>query len=297
MSDRPNGVPAGARATRAQAGGYNIWVYGAERARLRDAYHMFLRIRWSAAILILAGGFFLINVLFAVIYYFTGGVEGVAPHSFFDALMFSVETLGTIGYGVMHPESGAASAIVIVESIAGIITAALITGLMFAKFSRAVARIRFSKHCVICEHDGQRTLMFRCGNQRSNVIVEAKIHVVASVVKTIDDPSKPFYKLHDLKLIRDRIGGLRRGWLLMHVIDETSPFYGMDAAAMKKAEVELEIAIMGFDDVTVQTVHAMWQYSDRDILHDTRFADTLTLLDNGDMLLDVTKFDDTLPET
>jgi inward rectifier potassium channel len=83
----------------------------------------------------------------------------------------------------------------------------------------------------------------------------------------------------------------------MHVIDETSPFYGMDAEAMKKAEVELEIAIMGFDDVTVQTVHAMWQYADRDILHDTRFADTLTLLDNGDMLLDVTKFDDTIPET
>lgn len=297
MPDRPQGVPPGARATRAQAGGYNIWVNGAERARLRDAYHMFLRIRWTFAILILAGGFFLINVAFAVVYYFTGGIEGVARHDFFDALMFSVETLGTIGYGVMHPESGPASVVVIVESIAGIITAALITGLMFAKFSRAVARIRFSKNCVICDHDGKRTLMFRCGNQRSNTIVEAKIHVVASVVKTIEDPSKPFYKLHDLTLIRDRIGGLRRGWLLMHVIDETSPFYGMDAAAMAKAEVELEIAMMGFDDVTVQTVHAMWQYSDKDILHDTRFADTLTLLDNGDMLLDVTKFDDTLPET
>jgi inward rectifier potassium channel len=295
VPERPNGVPPEARATKTQAG-YQIWVNGAERARLRDAYHLFLTIRWTYAILILAGGFFLINVLFAVVYYFVGGVDGVAPHSFFDALMFSVETLGTIGYGVMHPESGAASGVVIVESIAGIITAALITGLMFAKFSRAAARIRFSRYCVICEHEGQRTLMFRCGNQRSNVIVEAKIHVVASVVKATD-PGKPFYKLHDLKLVRDRIGGLRRGWLLMHVIDETSPFYGMDAAAMAKAEVELEIAIMGFDDVTVQTVHAMWQYSDKDILHATRFVDTLTILDNGDMLLDVTKFDDTIPET
>jgi len=295
VPERPNGVPPGARATTTQVG-YQIWVNGAEPARLRDAYHTFLRIRWSAAILLLAGGFFLINVAFAIVYYVVGGVGGVAPHSFFDALMFSVETLGTIGYGVMHPESGAASVVVIVESIAGIITAALITGLMFAKFSRAVARIRFSRNCVICDHDGQRTLMFRCGNQRSNVIVEAKIHVVASVVKSTE-PSKPFYKLTDLKLIRDRIGGLRRGWLLMHVIDETSPFYGMDAAAMAKAEVELEIAILGFDDVTVQTVHAMWQYSDKDILHDTKFVDTLTILDNGDMLLDVTKFDDTIPET
>jgi inward rectifier potassium channel len=234
--------------------------------------------------------------VFASVYYLVGGIDGVAGGSFFDALMFSVETLGTIGYGVMHPTSHAASVVVIVESIAGIICVALITGLVFSKFSRPVARIAFSKNCVICDHEGKRTLMFRCGNQRSNVIVEARIHVVATKVVSAD-PSKPFYRLHDLKLVRDRIGGLRRGWLVLHVVDETSPLYGLDAEGMKKAEVELEIAIMGFDDVTLQTVHAMHLYGDKDILIGRKFVDTLSILPNGDMMLDVTKFHDTIAET
>lgn len=295
MPDRPEGVPATARPSRVQTG-YTIWINGAERTRLRDAYHLFLQIRWPASIGLIALGFFLVNVIFSVIYYIVGGVDGVGSGSFFDALMFSVETLGTIGYGVMHPVSHAASVVVIVESIAGIICVALITGLVFAKFSRPVARIAFSKHCVVCEHEGKPTLMFRCGNQRSNTIVEARIHVVATKVVSAD-PSKPFYKLHDLKLVRDRIGGLRRGWLVMHVVDETSPLYGLDAEGMAKAEIELEIAVMGFDDVTLQTVHAMHLYGDKDILLGQRFVDTLAILPNGDMVLDVTKFHDTIAET
>jgi inward rectifier potassium channel len=278
------------------SGDYTIWVNGAERTRLRDAYHSFLRIRWPLSIALIALGFFLVNLVFALVYYLVGGIEGVAGGSFFDALMFSVETLGTIGYGVMHPTSHAASVVVIVESITGIICVALITGLVFSKFSRPVARIAFSKNCVICDHEGKPTLMFRCGNQRSNVIVEARIHVVATKVVSAD-PSKPFYRLHDLKLVRDRIGGLRRGWLVLHVVDETSPLYGLDADGMKKAEIELEIAIMGFDDVTLQTVHAMHLYGDKDILIGHKFVDTLSILPNGDMMLDVTKFHDTVPET
>jgi inward rectifier potassium channel len=296
VPDRPEGVPANAVGTLVSSGDYSIWVVGAQRTRLRDAYHSFLRIRWPASLALIALGFFLVNLLFAVVYYFVGGVEGVGATSFFDALMFSVETLGTIGYGVMHPTSHAASVVVIVESITGIMCVALITGLVFAKFSRPVARIAFSKNCVICDHEGKPTLMFRCGNERSNVIVEARIHVVATKVVSAD-PSKPFYKLHDLKLVRDRIGGLRRGWLVMHVVDETSPLYGLDAAGMAKAEIELEIAIMGFDDVTLQTVYAMHLYGDKDILIGHKFVDTLSILANGDMVLDVTKFHDTVAET
>jgi len=296
VPDRPEGVPANAIGNRVESGDYTIWINGAERTRLRDAYHSFLRIRWPLSIGLIALGFFLVNLVFAVIYYFVGGLDGVASGSFFDALMFSVETLGTIGYGVMHPSSHAASVVVIVESIAGIICVALITGLVFSKFSRPVARIAFSKTCVLCDHEGKPTLMFRCGNQRSNVIVEARIHVVATKVVSTD-PSKPFYRLHDLKLVRDRIGGLRRGWLVMHVVDETSPLYGLDADGMKKAEIELEIALMGFDDVTLQTVYAMHLYGDKDILIGHKFVDTLSILPNGDMMLDVTKFHDTVAET
>ena len=291
---RPAGVPPDARPF-PQRGGYTIWVNGAERARLRDAYHIYLRVPWGYALGAIAGGFFAINVIFAVIFMIVGGVDGVDRGSFFDALMFSVETLGTIGYGVMHPTSAGANIVVIIESITGIVTVALITGLVFSKFSRATARVAFSTNAVICRHDGKPTLMFRCGNERSNTIVEAKMHVVLSVTST-DDRGQPFYRLHDLKLIRDRMGGMRRGWAVMHVIDETSPLHGLSQQDIIDRECELECAMTGFDDVTLQTVYAIHAYNEKQILMGRRLADTLTIFEGGDLMFDISKFHDTLPE-
>jgi inward rectifier potassium channel len=232
--------------------------------------------------------------VFAAIYLAVGGVAGLHNESFFDALVFSVQTLGTIGYGVMHPESHAANIVMIVESIVGIIVTALVTGLVFSKFSRPAGRMKFSVNALITPHDGKPTLMFRCGNQRSNVIVEAQLRVVASFTQiTVEGHS--FYKGHELKLVRDHMTGLRRGWTAMHVIDETSPFYGKDAATLAKAEVEIEVSLIGMDDVTMQTVHAIHHYTDKQILFGHRFVDTIRSLPNGDMVLDLTKFDVVVP--
>jgi inward rectifier potassium channel len=291
---RPAGVPRHAIATRQQAG-YNIWVIGAERTLLRDAYHSFLHLRWSAAIGLISLAFMLVNVVFAAVYAEVGGVAGLRAGSFYDALVFSVQTIGTIGYGVMHPESPAANTVMIIESITGIIFTALVTGLVFAKFSRATGRIGFSQYAVICQHDGLPTLMFRVGNLRSNVIVEATIHVVASLTHTTAE-GRPFYKLHDLRLVRERMSGMRRGWLVMHAIDETSPLYGLSADDLKRREIELDISLLGFDNVTMQTVHAMHQYSDQQIKVGHRFTDTLTILDGGDLLFDMTKFHEIVSE-
>jgi inward rectifier potassium channel len=286
---RPDGVPASAKRL-PQAGGYAFWVVGAERTLLRDAYHTFLTLRWSVSIALIAAAFMLINVAFAITYMIVGGVEGLQGGSFFDALVFSVQTIGTIGYGVMHPASHAANIVMIVESITGIIITALVTGLVFAKFSRATGRFAFSSSCCITPHEGKSTLMFRCGNQRSNIIVEASIHVAAFFTR-VSAEGNTYYKGHDLKLVRDHMTGMRRGWTVMHVIDETSPFHGLDTAALKDAECELEVSIVGMDDVTMQTVHAIHHYVDRDIKFGHKFVDTLYPLPNGDLMLDLTKFD------
>jgi inward rectifier potassium channel len=292
--ERPAAVPPGSTVS-PQQGGYNIWTYGAQRTLLRDAYHTFLRLRWSASIGLIAAAFMVVNLIFAVVYFVVGGVEGLRDKSFFDALVFSVQTIGTIGYGVMHPESVNANIVMIIESIVGIIFTALVTGLVFSKFARAVSRIGFSQSAVICQHDGKRTLMFRVGNQRSNVIVEATLHVVCSLNTTTAE-GRPFYKLHDLKMVRNRMGGLRRGWLVMHIIDESSPMYGLSSQGLKERECELEISLLGFDDVTLQTVYAIKQYSDGQIKDGFRFGDQLKMLDNGDVFLDVTKFDEIVPD-
>ena len=232
--------------------------------------------------------------MFAAVYYVVGGVAG-SDGSFFDALSFSVQTLATIGYGAMYPASPAATVVMTVQSIVSLILTALATGLVFSKFARPTTRVAFSRHAVITQHEGNRTLVFRAGNRRSNVIVEATIHVVA-VFTTITAEGKVFYKAVDLPMVRDRQVGMTRGWTLMHVIDASSPLHEADAHKLKQLELELYIALTGIDDVTMQTVHAIHRYSDDEIRVDHHFADTLVVIDNGEYLVDMTQFDVVVPD-
>jgi inward rectifier potassium channel len=285
-------LPRAARRVSQQ--GSTFYVIGDERALLRDAYHIFLRLRWSASIGLIAAGFAAANLVFAALYYVVGGVAG-ADGTFFDALSFSVQTLATIGYGAMYPQSQAATAIMAVQAIASLILTALATGLVFSKFALPTTRVAFSRHAVITQHEGQRTLLFRAGNRRSNVIVEATIHVVA-VFTTTTAEDKLFYKAVDLPMVRDRQVGMTRGWTLMHVIDARSPLHGVDADKLKQLELELYIALTGIDDVSMQTVHAIHKYTDDQIRVDHRFEDTLIALDNGEFLVDMTRFDAVVPD-
>jgi inward rectifier potassium channel len=288
----PGDLPASARRVSQQ--GSTFYVVGDDRAVLRDAYHVFLRLPWAASLGLIALGFFAVNVVFAALYYALGGVAGT-DGSMFDAVSFSVETLATIGYGEMYPQSKLAHAIMILESIVSLVITALATGLVFSKFARPTTRVAFSRHAVITSHDGNRTLIFRAGNRRSNVIVEATIHVVA-VFTTVTAEGKTFYKAVDLPMVRDRQVGMTRGWTVMHLIDQNSPLYGVDSTKLKQLELELYIALTGIDDVSMQAVHAVHKYNDDEIRLDHHLADTLIPLDNGEFVVDMTKFDVVVPD-
>jgi inward rectifier potassium channel len=285
-------LPRNARRVHQQ--GNTFYVIGDERRPLRDAYHTFLKAPWPVSFLMIAAGFFAVNLVFAVVYYEVGGIDGT-DGTFFDALSFSVQTLATIGYGVMHPVSTRATTVMIVESMFGIVVIALSTGLVFAKFSRPTTRVAFSKRAVITSFEGRPTLMFRVGNRRGNVIIEASLHVVALATTTTAE-GELFYKAHDLRLVRDRQVGMTRGWTVMHDIDETSPLHGLDQAGLARAEVELYIALTGIDDITMQSVHTVHKYEDAEIAVGSRFVDTMQPLPDGTFLVDLSKFDAVVPE-
>jgi inward rectifier potassium channel len=195
----------------------------------------------------------------------------------------------------MYPTSRAATSLMIFESIVSLILTALATGLVFSKFARPTTRVAFSRYAVVTQHEGKRTLVFRAGNRRSNVIVEATIHVVA-VFTTTTAEDKTFYKAVDLPMVRDRQVGMTRGWTLMHVIDAASPLHDADADKLKRLELELYIALTGLDDVSMQTVHAIHRYTDDQIRVDHHFEDTVRALDNGEFVIDMTKFDAVVPD-
>ena len=289
----PSGLPRGARQVHQQ--GSTFYVLGDDRRPIRDAYHSFLKAPWGVSLAMIAIGFFAVNVVFAIVYLIVGGVGG-STGSFMDALSFSVQTMATIGYGVMHPDSTGATTVMIVESMTSIVVTALATGLVFAKFSRPTTRVAFSKQAVITTFDGRPTLMFRVGNRRGNVIVEAQLHVVA-VLTTRTAEDELFYKAHDLTLVRDRQVGMTRGWTVMHVIDPASPLHGLDATGLERAELDIFIALTGIDDTTMQSVHAVHNYSDTDVSIGSRFEDTITPLTDGTFVVDLSKFDAIVPES
>ncbi len=295
MSERApaTALPRGAR--RYKLASNYVYVLGEERQVLRDAYHSFLKLPWLAAFGAIAVAFFLFNLAFGAVYLGVGGVAGTRD-TFTDALSFSVQTMATIGYGVMHPVSGPATGVMIAESMFGIVFTALTTGLVFAKFSRPTTRIRYSQSAVVTTFEGKPTLIFRVGNRRANLIVEAQLHAVVTMT-TLTAEGEQFYKAHDLKLVRDRQVGMTRGWTVMHVIDETSPLYGETASSFVAREGELNIALQGTDNITMQAVTSTYSYDAKDFRFGHRFVDTLTILDGDRFLVDLRNFDSTVPDT
>ncbi|HEY4119127.1 MAG TPA: ion channel [Byssovorax sp.] len=271
----------------------NVEVVGARKKLFGDVYHATLRLRWSATLGGIVAVYLALNALFACGYVVTGGVTGVRRRSFEDAFFFSVQTMGTIGYGAMYPHTGAAHAMVVAESVVGMLTTALVTGLVFAKFSRSTGRIVFSREAVITLMDGVPTLMFRVGNERANLIVEALMRV--SLVRTeVTAEGMTFYRLYDLVLARDRSQAMSRSWSVMHPITGVSPLLGATPESLIKDEIELFVSVVGTDETTVQPVHARHTYYHDEIVWGARHADVLT--DEGDKLvLDLRRFHDLEP--
>lgn len=260
----------------------------------RDIYHRFLRISWPLALLSIVVVFLFLNAVFALLYLLAGGVQNARPGSFADAFFFSVQTMGTIGYGSMYPATLAGNAIVVCEAVVSLLVTALATGLMFAKFSQSSARIAFSRHATISPWDGVPTLMIRVGNERGNQIIEAQLRVVMIRTERTRE-GVTFYRMLDLPLTRDRSPAFTRSWSVMHPIAPGSVLYGATPESLKRDEAELLVTVVGIDDVSLQPVHARHTYADGDILWGARHRDVLSELPDGTLLVDVTRFHDVVP--
>jgi inward rectifier potassium channel len=272
---------------------YAVHIIGAPRTPLRDFYHALLRLSWPATIAVVIGGYLVINAAFALVYFEVGGVSGARSGSVADAFYFSVETMGTIGYGAMYPQSEAANLVMVVESAASLVLTALATGLVFARFSRPTASLLFTHQASIAPMNGVPTLSFRVGNRRGNRIVQATVRVsLVRTERTLE--GKVFYRMLDLKLSRDHILALSRSWNVLHAIEGDSPLVGETAETLAEKEVELLVAVAGTDDIWMQTVHGSHRYLHHEIAWGMRHVDILSE-DGQTVTLDLRKFHDLEP--
>ncbi|MES2299915.1 MAG: ion channel [Pseudomonadota bacterium] len=261
-----------------------------------DLYHFMLAMSWPWFFIMLGLLYVGTNVLFATAYFVVpGSVANARPGSVLDVFFFSIETLATVGYGYMNPGSVYGHVVASIEILVGMLEVAVVTGLMFARFSRPSARIMFSNVAVVARFNGTPTLMIRTGNQRNNLILEASVR--AALVrreKTLE--GQEFTRFYDLALERNITSVFALSWTVMHKIDERSPLYGKTPREMEEEGAYLTVSISGTDDTLNDFVHSRHNYGHEDIRFGYRFVDILADRDGDVRIIDFGKFHDVTPD-
>lgn len=275
--------------------GRQVLTQGLPRRTWHDLYHLFMTMSWPRLFLSYAGFFVLFNVLFAAAYQLQAGdIANLNPAGYWGRFFFSVETLATVGYGDMHPQTVYAHVIASIEIFTGMMSLALITGMMFARFSRPNARILFARHAVIRQFDGRPTLMLRAANERQNVIMEAS----AQLRFIRDEQTAEGYRIrriYDLPLRRSEQPVFLFGWSLMHVLDEASPFSGATLESLQATRAFLLLTIGGIDENTGQMLMSRHEYHASAIRWNHTFADIFISGEDGIDRFDYSRFHDVEP--
>lgn len=276
-------------------GGRPFVSKGLTRRFWDDIYHFALTINWPTFFGLAATIFVLLNALFGTLYQL--GDHAIAnqfPDNFGGAFFFSVETLATVGYGDMHPQTVYGHLVATAEIFIGMLNIALVTGLVFARFSRPRAKMIFADHPVIRRIHGKPTLMIRAANARQNVIAEAsaKLHLL---IREASPEGFRLRRIHDLKLLRDRHPIFVLSWSLMHVIDADSPLYNMDEQSLASSEATLLLSIAGIDETTSQSILARRQWSHTEWRWNHRYIDLVHDDESGVSHIDYGVFHDVLP--
>ena len=264
-------------------------------ARLHP-YHVLLTLSWRRFFVVVVSGYVLTNVFFALAYLACGpgAIGGQAPQmfggTFGRAFFFSVETIGTIGYGNVYPVGVAPNIIIAIESVTGVLMLALVTGLLFARFSRPTAAIVFSSRAVITSYRGKKGFMFRLTNARANQLIELEAKVLFS---RMEGDSRHY---DQLELERKRVVFFPLSWTIVHPIDEKSPMFGMTDEDLAQRDAEFLVLLSGIDETFSQLVHARTSYKPREIIYGHRFVNIYKpVRPDGTIAIDVRKLGDTEP--
>ena len=263
-------------------------------------YHWLLNLSWRQFLGLSAVLYLTLNLLFAIAFWLCGpesladtSVHPTANH-FVRAFFFSVHTFATIGYGTLQPIGGLANWLVTVEAFIGILTQALVTGMVFARFSRPTARILFSEKAIVGPYRGGRGFMFRLVNGRNNQLIEVQIQVMFA--RFVQEGENRVRRFELLKLERQRVTFLPLAWTVVHPIDDNSPLQGLALLDLFAADAEFLILLTGVEEDFAQMVHSRSSYRPEEVLWNTKFVPIFNDTVAGEpMSIDVRKLSQTEP--
>ncbi len=271
-------------------GSFNVLRVG-RRSNLRDTYQWLIKITWANFFLIIFSILLVINVVFAGIYFafgvghFNGLVGPDDTAIFLNLVHFSFQTFTTVGYGHIAPLGHAVSILAAIEAVIGLMTFALITGLIYGRFSRPSAKLEYSKNALISPYRDGNSLQFRIANTRLSMLMEMQ----ATVTLQINEEKEGQYvrNYYKLDLERSSITFFPLNWTLVHPINEKSPLYQLNEAELVKSDLEVLILIKGFDDTFGQVVHSRYSYTSDELVWNASFKKAFHTDTSGDIILNI----------
>ena len=258
---------------------------------IADLYYATMEMSWPAFIILVSLVFLFLNLAFGLVYAsLPGAIANAVPGSIADGFFFSVETLGTVGYGNMAPVTSLGHSIAAIEILVGLFFSATITGLIFARYARPRNCFMFSNVAVIGNYDGRRTLMVRLASIRARPIADVQAQMSwLERVETSD--GRVFRRLVDLPLARSHNPSMALAWTLVHVIPEDS---AMMRALTEAPEFRLIATVSGIDTLLATQAIGGQAYARPAVLLDHEFVDVVDESDDM-LLLDLSKLHDVRP--
>jgi len=262
--------------------------------RWRDVYRWLLGLNWPRFAAFVAIVYIGLNLLFAALYSLQqDSIAGsTGGHWFFDCFFFSIQTLATVGYGHMYPQTLYGHIISTMEIMTGVFLLAVMTGLIFVRFSRPIARVVFSQSIVIAPLNGYPTLMVRVGNENQHSMVEAEFRIMFSRDEQLLEGGD-FRYFYVLKLHFDRLTVFPAALTLRHTIDEKSPLFGATPESLEASRVLFLVSVVGIDPVIAAPVQIQKDYSWHDIRFGERFVDIYTQSGRGQLTVDYGRLHET----
>jgi inward rectifier potassium channel len=239
-----------------------------------DLYHWLLGITWIQFISLVFVSYVVVNTMFAVLYYAIGadkfgGLDvGSGSEKFYQLFFFSAQTLTTVGYGHIYPKSVFPSTVSSIESMLGLMGFALVTGILYGRFSKPKADLQYSNEAVVAPYKDLTGFMFRVANKKQNELIETECQVILAINNT-ETQRRDF---HFLELERSKINLLPLTWTVVHPIDDKSPMYGLSELDVKERDGEFIILIKSITDTYFQTVYSRMSYKNSELAWNAKFV-------------------------
>ncbi len=252
-------------------------------------YHTMLNIpRWKFMVIIVLF-YFLVNFLFASIYFgigvehLNGVVASTALDSFGQSFFFSVQTFTTVGYGHVSPSGFLTSFVAAVEALFGLLSFAIATGLFYGRFSKPKAFIRFSENALIAPYGNSTALMLRMTPFKNTNLTDAEAKITLGMV--VEEEGKPVNKFYTLDLEFAKVNALTLSWTLVHPITENSPLYKFTKEDFESVDGEILVYLKVFDDMFSTTVARRTSYSFSEIVYGAKFIPMFSRSNNDSKTL------------